>query len=180
LNDPFEFGFHFQSNDVNGTPIDAESLRAARVEMKKYGVLCFSERNDDVLMWAHYASSHQGLCLEFERTPENPLGKWETCCPVIYDDNLPSYMPLELEDPKNVTKILTTKSAKWSYEAEWRLLTIEGNKEVAFPGRLTGVVFGAKITDKNRKEVVDILGNSVAYSEAVLCDSKYGIEINHL
>ena len=177
LNDPFEFGFQLQSNEVNGTRIDSGSLANAREEMKKYGVLCLSERNDNILMWSHYAASHQGLCLEFERNSENSLGNWDTCYPVIYDEKLPSFMPLELEDKKSVAKVLTTKAAAWRYEAEWRLLTMEGNKKVAFPGRLTGVVFGVNSTDKNRKEVTDILGSSVAYSEAVLSDSKYGIEI---
>jgi hypothetical protein len=26
---------------------------------------CFSERNDDFLMWSHYSSKHSGICLEF-------------------------------------------------------------------------------------------------------------------
>ncbi len=26
---------------------------------------CFSENNDDILMWSHYASKHSGICLEF-------------------------------------------------------------------------------------------------------------------
>jgi len=29
-------------------------------------VACFSEINDDFLMWSHYASGHSGVCLEFE------------------------------------------------------------------------------------------------------------------
>lgn len=28
-------------------------------------VTCFSERNNDFLMWSHYASKHSGICLEF-------------------------------------------------------------------------------------------------------------------
>ena len=28
-------------------------------------VTCFSETNDDFLMWSHYASKHSGICLEF-------------------------------------------------------------------------------------------------------------------
>ena len=27
---------------------------------------CFSESNDDFLMWSHYSSKHSGICLEFE------------------------------------------------------------------------------------------------------------------
>ena len=180
LNDPFEFAFHLQSNELDGIPIDERSLAAAKVEMRKYGVLCLSERNDNILMWAHYAASHQGMCLEFERTSENALGNWGKCCPAIYDDNLPSFMPRELEEPKNVSKVLTTKASIWSYEAEWRLLTMDCNKEITYPGSLTGIIFGVKMTKKDRKDVVNILGSSVNYSEAVLSDRKYGLEINRL
>ena len=30
------------------------------------GVSCFSETNSEILMWSHYANSHQGFCLEFD------------------------------------------------------------------------------------------------------------------
>jgi hypothetical protein len=31
-----------------------------------FGVLCLSERPDDILLWSHYGNSHRGLCLEFD------------------------------------------------------------------------------------------------------------------
>lgn len=30
------------------------------------GVFCVSTKPDDILMWAHYADSHKGICLEFD------------------------------------------------------------------------------------------------------------------
>jgi len=33
--------------------------------LKNSYVTCFSETNDDFLMWSHYASKHSGICLEF-------------------------------------------------------------------------------------------------------------------
>jgi Protein of unknown function (DUF2971). len=35
-----------------------------------YGICCFSEANDNLLMWSHYASSGRGFCLEFDSTRE--------------------------------------------------------------------------------------------------------------
>ncbi len=29
------------------------------------GILCFTEKNDNLLMWSHYANSHKGFVLEF-------------------------------------------------------------------------------------------------------------------
>ena len=33
---------------------------------KNYGVCCFSECCDNLLMWSHYADKHQGTCLAFK------------------------------------------------------------------------------------------------------------------
>ena len=29
------------------------------------GISCFSEREDSLLMWAHYANNHRGICVEY-------------------------------------------------------------------------------------------------------------------
>tara|TARA_R110001592_G_scaffold33835_5_gene116851 strand:- start:3332 stop:4405 length:1074 start_codon:yes stop_codon:yes gene_type:complete len=34
--------------------------------LKNSYVTCFSSRNENQLMWSHYASSHRGICLEFD------------------------------------------------------------------------------------------------------------------
>jgi Protein of unknown function (DUF2971) len=36
--------------------------------MHRVGVACFSEVPDSILMWSHYAESHSGVCVEFDRT----------------------------------------------------------------------------------------------------------------
>ncbi len=36
-------------------------------EIKKKGILCLSEKNDDILMWSHYGNKHSGICLEFDK-----------------------------------------------------------------------------------------------------------------
>ena len=30
-------------------------------------ISCFSKRNNSILMWSHYANSHKGVCIEYER-----------------------------------------------------------------------------------------------------------------
>lgn len=57
------------------------------------------------------------------------------------------------------------------------VLTMDGNKEVAFPGRLTGVVFGAKMTQESRGDVAKLLVSSVEYMKAFLSDRKYDLKI---
>ena len=49
------------------------------------GVACFSEANDNILMWSHYANNHEGFCLEFDtRYLPFKLKKTERLLKVIY------------------------------------------------------------------------------------------------
>lgn len=52
--------------------------------LQKSAVSCFSETNDDFLMWSHYSSRHSGICLEFELNEKNkfPL---EFSIPIDFD-----------------------------------------------------------------------------------------------
>ncbi len=44
---------------------EVEIQRLSDKFLKNSYVTCFSEANDDFLMWSHYASKHSGVCLEF-------------------------------------------------------------------------------------------------------------------
>ena len=177
LNDPFEFSFHLSEMYVNGVSIDAVSLETAIRDMKQLGVLSLSEINDNILMWSHYSESHTGFCIEFERTDSNELGNWDYCAPVQYDDNLPTLKPIELENKKVVSKILTTKSELWSYEREWRILLKKGNLIYPLPGNITGIVFGYRMPVDKRRKIAGILGDTVTYMHAVKSATKFAVDI---
>ena len=51
-------------------------------EAARLGMLCLSERPDDILMWSHYAGSHTGFCLEFDKVGLKEF--WGFCEPVEY------------------------------------------------------------------------------------------------
>jgi len=177
LNDPFEFGFYCPEMHINGVPVDAASLDDAIRAIKQKGVLSLSEINNNILMWSHYSGSHTGFCIEFERTDSNELGNWEHCAPVNYDENLPTFMPVELADRKTVTKILITKSDLWAYEKEWRIIAKEGDQTYPVPGNITGIIFGYKMPVEKRREIAAILGNTVMYMEATKSLTKFAVDI---
>lgn len=60
--------------------------------METRGVSCFSEVNDGLLMWAHYADKYCGICLEFDT--DNELFK--KAKKVDYVDELPKIDAVEL------------------------------------------------------------------------------------
>jgi hypothetical protein len=108
------------------------------------GVFCVSTKRDDILMWAHYAESHKGICLEFD----GKLSFMTHAQKVLYSEDR---TPINVYDDANdvaMTKALLTKSTHWSYEQEWRLMRYqEGPGVVQFhPSNLTGIVIGALAT----------------------------------
>ena len=177
LNDPFEFGFYCPEMQINGIQIDVDSFEEAMRTMKQMGVLSLSEINDNILMWSHYSESHTGFCIEFERTDSNDLGNWDLCAPVNYDENLPTFKPIELADTKTVTQILLTKSDLWVYEKEWRIIAKKGNQTYSLPGNITGIIFGYKMSSDKRRKIMAILGDTVIYMQATKSLTKFAVDI---
>ncbi len=156
-----------------------ESFRKAASKLgdifASLGVVCFAEKNDDILMWSHYAASHKGFCLEFDTTKfpftsTNNLDQNVVLERVSYSNSLPL---VSLEDikpnhlPVLSRKLLSVKSLHWSYEKEWRLFSNPG--DVAHPydnAALTGIYLGCKIEDDNKKIIRSILqGTSTSIYE---------------
>jgi hypothetical protein len=83
---------------------------------KKFRVYCLAENPDVPLMWAHYAASHTGICLEYDaqKTPFKGAEK------VIYRKTYPTHDLIKVNHDS-----LKTKSVDWSYEVEWRLMAVE-------------------------------------------------------
>lgn len=98
-----------------------EVIKFAHEEMR---VSCFSEKYDSLLMWAHYACSHKGYCIEYDTTlmPQNTR---RNLLPVIYQDEIyDSTNDMYYNNP-NCFNFLLHKSNEWHYEEEWRIATYQ-------------------------------------------------------
>ena len=67
-------------------------------------------------MWAHYARSHQGLCLEF--STRNAV--FASALQVAYAKTYPLFDVTASDEEHNLLPLIA-KSAAWSYEEEYRL-----------------------------------------------------------
>jgi hypothetical protein len=69
-------------------------------------------------MWAHYASSHTGVCLGFDAS----FSPFAGAKPVRYSSERPSIPALEPEKFTDgvAESVLLRKSPHWKYEQEWR------------------------------------------------------------
>ena len=115
------------------------------------GVLCLSEVQDNLLMWAHYADSHRGVCLQFKG--EQFLG---TAQPILYQRTRPTVNPIVHSHEEMLDRSLLTKSEDWSYEREWRAFHYKsgaGLYDIPAPS-LAGVILGAQISAPNRESVL--------------------------
>lgn len=117
--------------------------------LHQIGCTCLSETNSQILMWAHYASGHTGMCLEFD-TSQDPFDK---SLPVTYSNEFPQINPINilLRDEesllsKEALKPLLTKYECWKYEEEWRLFHKEPRKLYVYPVKaLKAVYFGTAV-----------------------------------
>jgi hypothetical protein len=147
----------FESFDVQ--KLREALLRAAKAGFRqtvdeflaRRGVACFSERNDDLLMWSHYGGHYKGFCLQFDTTVEG-LNKFH---PVKYVAALP---PLSVSsvlldrDFHPVLELFCTKSAAWSYEQEWRAIHNQAGTKYGYPAHaLRGIYFGPDIDAQARE-----------------------------
>ena len=94
----------------------------------KMGIACLSEAYDSLLMWAHYANNHRGMCVEYELLEFNrQLGF--SPVPVVYSDervSIHTIETLERDIQGLFVESLTSKSPEWSYEKEWRIIRDDG------------------------------------------------------
>lgn len=131
--------------------IFSEAVNQMRNNMlSDFGFCSFSETNDNILMWSHYANCHKGIVLEFdfpEEYIENLIYK------VSYKSSLPSldhaaaWISVQEESAESndiILSDLSIKSSHWSYEREWRLWCDQEGYYDYKPEYLKKVYFGVK------------------------------------
>lgn len=145
------------SISIQSSPVRAaENLRSQYMQyhnedLDNYRILCYFEPREteypvDELMWAHYAQSHRGLCLQFRK---NILTDSFICKPVNYEDRYPSFREIAANNAEGLAELIFfRKSTRWAYENEWRLLCdktdiMDGNLQLP-AAALTGVIFGCE------------------------------------
>lgn len=163
---------------------------AWRKTLEGTGVICFTERPDNILMWAHYASKHEGVCLGFEGLPERLDVQH-----VEYEETLPPLRLVDLLPPKDLEASkarLKTKSSHWAYEREWRFILAETKfssdsdprRKVPFAAKeLRRVIFGCQKPAERRREIILLLKDwptTIYFYEAVPHHSRFAVSIRRL
>lgn len=94
------------------------AYNASLAELSRHhGIICFSESWRSPVMWAHYANSHQGVCLGFDISKKIDIKK------INY---IKSQYKISIEEfynlsPEEFCDILNSKHSDWAYERECRV-----------------------------------------------------------
>jgi len=95
----------------------------------KMGIVSFSETNDNLLMWSHYADNHRGMVVAFDTSHDffNKDGsKSRRLGRVHYRKDRMKALPQRLKNGFHMadsTRIYFEKSDEWIYEKEHRLMS---------------------------------------------------------
>ena len=134
----------FESQIRNGA--EGVLKKAAEKFLNTNAVTCFSETNDNLLMWSHYSSHHKGFVLEFDTNFE-PFNKLQR---VEYTDEMPRFSIADFvrnENHDKLRRLFSTKSSDWAYEKEWRALHNAAGTVFTYErAALKSIYFGPKIS----------------------------------
>jgi hypothetical protein len=181
---------------------DRAALEIQRMAMvaqfRDSGIFCATRRNDNLLMWAHYAENHRGVVFGFRPDAERD----SFLCllePVTYSDVRPSFYKLfdplsgnqapRPEDMRAFTQSLTAvKGTEWAYEEELRLVIpsyIPQEQDAVFipfyPSELSEVFLGHRVSPEFRDEIcaaARALSRDVAIFQARLARGSYALEFD--
>ncbi|NMZ34065.1 DUF2971 domain-containing protein [Pseudomonas proteolytica] len=147
---------------------------------EKIGILSLTERSDNLLMWAHYADSHQGFIIEFDpesaffKQRRSDVDEFGYLRSVTYSEFRPS---LTLEEIKDFSPFLT-KGKVWERECEWRMmLPIHmcdkklpcGHNLFSFPATaIKSIILGCRITDLTKNKIKSIIDKDPELSHVKL------------
>lgn len=148
----------------------------AKAMEEKIGVLCLTESSENLLMWAHYADSHQGFVIEFDTDHsffDQRVGRddeFRHLRRVGYCDKRPALAFGETDD----FLPLITKSTDWRYEMEWRMMlplsnatVIKGEGPTAihlfeYPREtIKSVTFGCRMAIEKREEILKVIADVI-------------------
>lgn len=145
------------------------------------GIYSLSKTFADELLWAHYANSHNGFCVEYDLDILVKFGRSEfESFDVVYSENLPviDVRDLSAKDSKIIVqKIMGYKSKRWSYEKEHRIVTsFSGGQSYDFRA-VKGIYFGLKMSEEKEQEVMKALaGRQIKYYKIQLREDSYKLQ----
>lgn len=144
------------------------------------GIYSLSTSFIDKLLWAHYANSHKGFCIEYDLDLllDNYVYENKYSFPVIYSVK-PSQIALKdipnaSKNDDLIQKAFGSKSKEWEYEQEYRIITDDfGIHNYDFQA-VKSIYFGLRMCDLQKELIIKRLrGRGIKYYQIVQMQNKY-------
>lgn len=163
--------------------ISAEHLYSALDKMinkrSSVGIYSLSNSHDHELLWAYYADSHKGFCIQYDLDLLIKKNIYQELhhFPVIYKNKPPSITISDIskmEMGNLFQKLFGTKSKLWEHEKEFRIITdIIGENDYDYSA-ITAIYFGYRMPDENKEKIMNLLkGRGIKYYQMFLKDKSY-------
>ncbi|WP_271784257.1 DUF2971 domain-containing protein [Aquimarina algiphila] len=194
LNDPCE-GFvtknklNYQVNSL-GQISEKELERVLHstenlISNKNIGIYSLSKVYDDELLWAHYANSHKGFCIEYDLDVLLKSYNKDRIFPfsMTYNDEPYDISVNDIANKSNewIQKIAGYKSKRWEYEREYRMVTdFFGIHSYNFRA-VKSIYFGLRMRQENKEELMRRLqGRGIKYYQMNLTSKSYNFFIEEV
>lgn len=122
---------------------------------------CFTENNQNNLMWSHYTNNHQGICVEYSEELFKyfkSLDNYLVSNQVIYSNEPPTVENFESIESK-AKKMLFNKQSEWKYEKEHRVILQSKKRTEYIPidnKFIKAVYIGSKCDSKISEKIIQI------------------------
>ncbi len=147
------------------------------------GIYSFGGDPRSILMWSHYASNHEGLCLQFERATDPKT--FLQAIPVDYNDQYPEVNWIT-DFREGLIPAMLRKHAGWRYERESRIVYIDqAHVYLPFhPEALKGIIIGCRTGENTIATLHELIAERSSFGfppptlyRAVQHESKYKLVI---
>jgi len=200
------FGFNLPPQIESMLPsiIDEQLAELKKQYGEYFGILSLTKKNNNALMWAHYADSHRGFVIGFDSNspffqPGNGKArdglkevKYAADRGVVPRTGLASLSDDELGEANDL--FFFTKSDSWSYEEEVRILAmpqkasrtikVAGDCDICLfefpPECVKEVILGYQMPADKKQAIVDLVQRKYPHAalfQAMLNEDSYDLDI---
>ncbi|WP_343611153.1 DUF2971 domain-containing protein [Chryseobacterium oranimense] len=172
LNDPFDIYFDEEISQLINIlkilfPIKEldnfeNQFREVLKFKEKIGVYCLSRDFLNEQLWAYYASSYSGYCIEYDLDKLMDRGQnfdFQYQFEIDYKESIPRLDINDIINIKNnfIQKMFATKKSAWQHEKEIRLIFDKYGMKKFHPSAITGLYFGIKTPDLIKQSFYKLL-----------------------
>lgn len=153
---------------------------------KILGILCLTNKWNNVLMWSHYGQNHQGICYGFDFKALIESKNFKYGGYINYIKQYPLIDPLNAISKEACAIQTHCKAKTWEYEEEYRLVKIYDEDVDEFSEKrrfkisdsfFKEIIIGVEFPDNEIQKVIDIAEKKkIALFRAKRVDWKFELE----